>query len=1322
MLIAKCSFQSFYKVIIFISYLCQTLQTFSGISIKSLLVPSRDNSESQTTQASIQPLKVRFGFGKKRRRGSPIESASSTSPTSSVSSVKVSPPEQQSENDFERSPDDLPLAEYKYSLIGPGSSGLGRRSSVKGVKHPPLKPLKKKKLVGSFLRIKLKSPSKNSGVERKGDREKGGQHTFLDVADGGAQEAEDTHWAPEDRTTKETYGSEVVSTAGEASEPYGLDLSSYSNRQDAGYVAGLSGNQSHQVAVATSPRKQRHVAVDFNAKNKLDSTKSSRKSLGELKRLPRRERKLTEKGLELVQKISHKKGVEGLLQESFFSPDVGVDHKESDEHGLYCDTASPKCDVYRLGGQSEDQGERPDADIDAANENPVDEETPEENVRSSKDFSSQRRNIKLVSERNFEDIKSRGSEDWPKECKSVAGSCHDDIKQQHEEYEGKADHSRSSATEDGNKSDSCEKDIEKEKSIAKSDDVTIKSDVTRSDEKTDDVRRDEFEDDSYFDAYSDGSDGLVIDIEDENDAASLKVAGREEEKDSITRPMKILPEKKTMLKPRAFPRVKYTLSHEERRGNRLARRKQIRAKLKSKKMKETKAEAKATEDANSTPAISNPLESLTKMVTDKAEPTIAIPSAASPVPFDDSPVSAGGQRAENKQNKLKQQRAYKPRSKNNDTFLSMVEQDRPSQVDRPLFQDLVKEKSSRSKQKSQNANKLEESTYIQRSQSPDVLDEPEEIETVLPSDLNEPLDFASSGFETVTRLEQGDGDQFKSMTRPVGSSPQPPSIMQNMQPGPPPPGYGIPCYITYPGPQSTFIGPMTRHISPIPRPPFRSRSPHLHSPIPDADIKSESPGMEIMKSVSVPVQLQIEGVRTISEMPVSVPPYGLPLQPSIDLNLPAQSRVSVPLGHSHGLSRYPGPGGPPHSSALFSSKNPNCPCGECRKFSSRTVDAAPSRREENDLKISPRSHAQTIVLGGSTEKSSGSIQLPRISSSSDGIVITDVFSLRDVGSKKPFSSEKTPKEQFGSTDRDPSVKQDRPVEEKSAITVEVSVAGTSSKSLVKEGTEDETSEVMIESESSQATSRPREFENKKKRLDFITGKLSAQRKTVKSPFEAKEREKEVSTPESIGISGPKQEIESTVTRTSPITFKPETSNTWPPKTELHALPNRSLPDHMIPQVNFAPIMNPNFEQHFISVQSSMEGPIPRAISPDGHLISTYQPHVIQGDPNVYYHHAEQQFVQLRPVYERERMPHPGLQPLPHGLTYLPPEVAGYPRIQPMPQFQYQAPRYVPVPGYYHPREPPLSVPNRPPPPYSTVGMQGGNQRKYSILLDFLVKF
>ena len=1299
---------------------CLTLQTFSEINIKSLLVPFRDNSESQTTQASIQPLKVRFGFGKKRRRGSPIESPSSTSPTSSASSVKVSPPEQKSENEIERSPEDLSLAEYKYSLIGPGSSGLGRRSSVKGVKHPPLKPLKKKKLVGSFLRIKLRSPSKNSGVERKGHKEKGGQHTFLDMADNDAQEVEDTNWASEAGTSKETYGSEVVSTAGEANEPYGLDLSSYSSRQDTGYVTGSTGNQSHQVAVATSPKKERHLAVDCNAKNKLDSTKSSRKSLGELKRLPRRERKLTEKGLELVQKISHKKGVEGLLQESFFSPDVGVDHKESDEHRLYCDTASPKCDGYRLGSQSEDLGKHPEADIDIADEDSVNEEVPVEDGRGCKDFVSQRRNIKLVSERNFEDIKSKGSAELSEEGKSVASSCYDDIKQQHEEYDTEADHSPFNAIEDGNKLDSSGKKFEKEKSVLTSDDATIKSDVTRNDEKTDDGRRDEFEDDNDFDAYSDGSDGLVIDIEDENDAAPLKVAAREEEVENITRSMKILPEKKTMLKPRAFPRVKYTLSHEERRGNRLARRKQIRDKLKSKKLKETKGAAKATEETNSTPAISNPLESLTKMVTDKAEPPVVIPSAASPVPLDDLPDSAGGQKAENKQNKPKQQRAYKPRSKNNDTFLSMVEQDRPSQVDRPLFQDLVKEKSSRSKQKNRNAGKLEESTYIQRSQSPDVLDEPEEIETVLPSDLNEPLDFASSGFETVTRLEQSDGDQFRSMTRPVGPSPQPPNMMQNMQPGPPPPGYGVPCYITYPGPQSTFIGPMTRHVSPIPRPPFQSRSPHLHSPIPDADITTESPGMEIMKSVNVPLQLQVEGVRTMSEMPVSVPPYGLPLQPSIDLNLPAQSRVSVPLGHA--ISRYPGPGGPPHSSALFSSKNPNCPCDECRKFSSRTVDTAHSRKEESDLKISPRSHAQTIVLGSSIEKSIGSVPLPKISSSSDGIVITDVFSLRDVGPKKPFSSEKMPKEQFASTDRDPLVKQDKPIEENNAITVEVPVAGTSSKSLVKEGAENETSEVMIEGDSSQATSRPREFENKKKRLDFITGKLSAQRKTVKSPFEAREREKEISTPESIGVSRPKQEIGSTVTSASPITVKPETSNTWPPKTELHSLPNRSLPDHMIPQVNFTPIMNPNYEQHFIGVQSSMEGPIPRAISPDGHLISTYQPHVIQGDPNVYYHHAEQQFVQLRPVYERERMPHPGLQRLPHGLTYLPPEVTGYPRIQPMPQFQYQAPRYVPVPGYYHPREPPLSVPNRPPPPYSAVGIQAGNQRKYAVLLKFLVKF
>ena len=954
--------------------------------------------------------------------------------------------------------------------------------------------------------------------------------------------------------------------------------------------------------------------------NKLKAAKTS--SMKEPKILPRRERKLTEKGLELLQTISHKKGMDCHLKEAF----VGLDVLEN--VNLKSDLSDPhKHEILEKSGTGMGDG--------------------------------------LATEQNEESCGQKVNIDV-EEKPTFSGEKHDI--------------SSLDTLIPRSESLGVSKEKKEEAHIADSHRMLEAHDLNKDDDK-------------YSDSCSEGSGGLVIDVADEPKVVSNSGAMADEfQSDSASKSgqeksVGSSNEKSIDAKTRTFARLKYTLSHEERRGNKVAKLKKnrFRKKLKGrrgrvrkenlKKSKSIDVESQKSQllDENKLPHGSessvgvSPLESLTRMVTETSQ-SIGLSSDAKFTPVSDAgQVDASIEETSKPVKSTKQQRApYKSRLKVTDSFLSMVEQDRPSQIERPLSDDLIKEKSVRGRPRHRTTNRADSQNFQET-----IVPKREELQQ---SDLNEPLEFSSSGsaMETIDLSETN-------IPRMVYHRQEMASFVGEQSRYGPPPHVGA-----FPVPSSTMIGQMR-----LPHPPpqqielFRDGSPQGSIPaIPIAN--SEHPGYD-RRAKNVTHIAAYQGAVGVSNMRGPVLDFPTQLQPLVGSNRITDSSGQAPEDCTTRCLRLQNLSIIKQEPWESQKRIENCPCQNCHD--SKLISSLGA--EKNDTK---QGGGNQVVSNIQSENSSSHIYegctLPSVTNTEKSkimdreIVITDVFSLRDSGVMAP--QDKKPG-QF-------KVKEQKSVDCKSHGSPGLKDSWETTREVTKE-----TSEPVYSS------TKPKGFETKKKRLDFITGKLSAQKRMSPNIDDAfKKSDKSGSN-----SSSPALLKDSSVAATEDSA---RTSSPYNSQTTVGSDPQLKQQQlgYMYPQTTFIPVINPYFEPQPGIPPSSMDVPPQRVVSPESHMVPH---HPLYMDPRPYYRNPEY-FQPIPSVFDAEGVPPPGYQHPPPGIAYMPPDMVGQMRFHQMPGFPYGSSRFAPAPRYFIPREPIGTA--RPPPPYGTFSMVSASQRKSSL--------
>ena len=977
---------------------------------------------------------------------------------------------------------------------------------------------------------------------------------------------------------------------------------------------GLSKDSSKSMDVCTVlPVSKTAVRVPKKRGRKPGKANSAKTSIREPKILPKRERKLTEKGLELLQIIGHKKGTDCHLKEAFVSGDVieSLNLKDNSTDSLRS-VPHDKQETDRSGGVPKEQLEEPD-----------------------------RGNMKI----------DEGEVLRPSEEKTDI--LLDDNSGRH----------GSLSEETMNVS---RKKVER---VVESDSMTEDHDMSR-------------DDDRYSEA-SEGSDSLVIDVADDLTPSgdigqkSGETRSGTAQKNRDAKSSDILHDKGVDIKPRLFPRLKYTLSHEERRGNKLAKLKKNRLKKKRRgaRGKVVRESVKEVEnivsdsqkiqslDRSQLPSSSessvgvSPLESLTRMVTETPDAVDSSSDGKKATVLPDTHISATVEETSKPVKSSKQQRApYKPRLKMTDNFLSMVEQDRPSQIDRPLADDLIKEKSIRGRSRHRFANRSDNQSYQESSVK--------KKEETPQSDLNEPLEFStsSSSMETID-LSKTDmksiGYPRQTMTSFVGEHNR----------------YG-------PGHRGTVMGQMRLAHPSQQFDLYQAGSPQGSiSPLPI--VNSENLGYD-KRAPSASHIAAYQGMVGLPEGRAPLLNYSAHIQPMIGSKGTSNSPDCTPT-----CVRMQGPGVVSQVPWESQKRLENCPCEECRSPTTRPKNVVDKETVEARQETSSSPHRVISPCQGeaSNSRKNEGVLVPNTTNMDKNgtldqeFVITDVFSLRDpnntisrVGAPGKAVSPFDIREQNNTDNRS---------------------HGSPGTKEIFETVRETPKEV---SEPAHTTGKPKEFETKKKRLDLITGKLSAQKRL--SPhddaFRGDKSEREISSPAASIKTEEASKSLSPFSKQSTVTaeqsFKPQHFG------------------YMYPQTSFIPVMNPYYDPKSVVPPSSLDVPPARVISPESHMVPH---HPVYMDPRPYYPSPEY-FQPIRPVYDAEGIPPPNYQHPSPGIPYIPPDMVGHMRFHQLPGFPYYPPRFAPAPRYFSPRESlPMATPLPPPPPYSTFPMVSSPHRKYS---------
>lgn len=938
--------------------------------------------------------------------------------------------------------------------------------------------------------------------------------------------------------------------------------------------------------------------------------KASRNSTGEQKILPKRERRLTEKGLELLQIIGHKKGVECLLKEAFGSVEVNEadDSKDSTSCSKKCtDPSSRETDYTEVAYA-------PDVQRADATESEVGEE---------------KKTFKVISETEGSVPSSKNERILSQLGKQPKGHV-----------------------------------------------IGVHGKASLGMEEPDNSVRHE---DRYSDTFSEASGDLVIDLEDDVKGVASDSNQNCEEVSAET---KSKDNNFAQLKPRGHPRMKYTLSREERKGNRLAKLKQnrVKSKLKREKPKQPRSSMKVDKDrynkvqeshlgeTGQPPQDISPLESLTRMVTETPPSMVSssqdkLNSAREPTK---EPVSS--EEATKLCKTSKQQRGpYKSRMKISENFLSMVEQKRPSQIERPLSDDLIKTKTSRGRSRNRILNRTDDGKPQENgSEKKDDANRP---------DLNEPLEFSHSLKNDVKTIDLNKMDVsglvFPQKNIPGYSGEQSGFVPSRM-------GY-------FARAQNSFIGQLPRCVSPQQMETFRKSSPNFSAIMSTADcpVYSQIP-------LSAPQIMPYKGMVGIPDVRATVPSYAVNMQPIINASLGSNPPSQMPMEYPTRCLRMQGPRDTATQGSIDMPGNiGECSCKECRSLIARPVEVV--REKINKLDGSAYSKEKGLSCEGkitSFKKSEHLSMNEKIFKeerefSDRELIITDVFSLRQPTTKSFDFSTSSEKQSVG----DDVVKLEG--------TVGSEKGGTNN---VKGG---DAYETTIEGQ--QVTVKPKAFETKKKRLDIITGKLSAQKRMSPVTFEAGMK---IETSDSENGS---PFSESTLARAAPeVPASPVLSHkkqTGHPDSQLQTA---SKMEYMYPQKPFIPVMDhPHFDPLLGFPPSSMDGPPPRMIAPDVQMVPHHQLHL---DPRLCYPNPEY-FQPIRPHYDAEGVPPPMYQANVHGLSYMSPEMMKHARFHQAPTYPYATPRFGPSPRYFIQRESFPMATSRPPPPYGSFPMTSSAQRK-----------
>lgn len=914
---------------------------------------------------------------------------------------------------------------------------------------------------------------------------------------------------------------------------------------------------------------------------KLNSAKNSTSNP---KVLPKRERKLTEKGLELLQIIGHKKGNDFFLKEAFGSLEGSDNHRGKNDHSpiqMQTDTSLQEKPCI---------GESQNLNI------------PSESGKNEAEDTNSISRVKT-------EIPAEKNSDMKINAES---SCFDEVEQLNEEKDyasqpGFTDHNMKKLKDD----------------------------------------------EMYSDSYSEGSGDLVIDIEDELKEARHKKIHSNVEKRTFLKKKRSdafssgMVENSMASKQRAYPRLKYTLSNEEKRGSRLAKLKKNRMKkrLEGKLRKDgDKGGVKTENDSvekrsvgknpaeNSQSSINvSPLESLTRMVSETSQP-VGSTVEDKVISLKEGIVSAASNEETAKPAKSSKPHRgpYKPRMRIKDNFLSMVEQERPSQIERPLSDDLIKAKSNRGRSRNRFLNCADDEKSLETNNQ-----KRDDVQ----AGLNEPLEFSSP---------------LKDMRTIDLNKIEVSSLV-----------YPRPSHIgSFAGPHNAIIGTMPRCLSPQHLDRMRNISPSLHS---------SSSGYD-QRPHSAPHVMPYQGM---PDERVPMAEYGVNLLPVMNMT------SKVPMNYASTCVRMQGMG-------------EDCPCIKCRERTSRAMEAVNEKAKvHQDLgskqgmsldRKDPQQIQTDERLSDTTNKEKKSI-------SDQELIITDVFSLRDP-SRIDLNKRCT-------VDVDD-------------VKAKNSEEGNETDRLdVVMNSPDEVKEVSSESlEGQQVTPKPKEFESKKKRLDLITGKLSAQKRV--SPI--------------VGVDGGKS------TEKGDAEDQPEISSPDPsPPNQLSQEPSLhgkesvladgqhliSPPmDYMYSQTTYIPVMNPHFDPLVGFPSSSLEVPPPRIVPPDVPMVPPH--HQVHMDPRAYFPNPE--FAQpIRPLYDAEGLPPPGYQTAIHGIPYMPPEMLNHPRFHQMPAYPYGSPRFMPAPRYFLPREPLSFATTRAPPPYGSFPMTSSGQSKFNFVFIYRIQ-
>ena len=1019
-----------------------------------------------------------------------------------------------------------------------------------------------------------------------------------------------------------------------------------------------------EVNTAITPTSTIGLRVPKKRGRKPGKPNSVKKSIGEPKILPKRERKLTEKGLELLQIIGHKKGADCLLKEAFVSLDAPDDHSlkgKTDDNNRPCeDVSSEKRELEK----SYDSIDRP-----------VLEEKLLEN-RCKDDLIIEEKTATNFSDRQLEIPQAKSAIDVDK----LAG-----------------------VTEIKGQEQSKEVVMDTDKSFLEAEELNPSKD-----------------DDKYSDTYSEGSGSLVIDIEDDmkevgsdsGQIIKMNRSGAEQKGKQMALP-NVVNDKGIETKPRTFPRLKYTLSHEERRGNRLEKLKQNRMKNKLKRDKKKGISKLVNEgektveslkslalDKNQIPLSSqssmgvSPLESLTKMVSETSKPLGLCGEGKVSLLPDATRPSVASEEAVKPIKSTKQQRApYKPRMKISDNFLSMVEQDRPSQIERPLSNDLIKEKSSRGRPRNRPLSRLDdqEGTGL-------IIDDQKR------NDLNEPLEFSA----TKTSVKTID---LCKTELPGLVYPRP-----NMQAFGGQQSLYVPPQTMGPLAPNTVIGPVSMHLPPQKMESFRDGSPHASiSTMPV--IKSEPPGYENLTPNTPQIVPYQPIVCSKPEIRASLPDYNSRLQPMVNQRqMHSNAPVQMPVDFAPGCVRMQRP------SVAFQgswdqhnrSGTGRCPCQECFDVANRSKEVVSVEQGGTQQGACGSSYREVSLGkgdGNSLQKNDSGLMSSASNSeqhrSDQELIITGVFSLRNsTGMPSHHSGNGKAQVPFG-------IKEEIDTGSKLHIP-------TDAKDVAEREDQKEAIEVA------QAAAKPKEFETKKKRLDLITGKLSAQKRM--SPIDDMLNKIERSEGEGCSLTPPRDANatsrgqEETAKSLSP--YSSQTTSVGEQQTKLPHIESvyqqanlsqssmvadqQAMTPHIeyvYPQTTFMPMMNPHFDFQPAGPSSTIDAPPPRAISPEMHMVPRHPGRI---DPRGYFPSPEY-FQPIRPVYDPEAMQHPGYQHPVHRIPFMPPEMVNHPRFQQMPTFPYVSPRFVPAPRYFVQRDSIPMASSRPPPPYGSLPMTSSSQ-------------